>query len=120
MLLTSSQIFFFTHEKVHIKRFKDDLHDHVNDIYHEKWAAKNDENFPGILDLEDDDVYIEVMSPLSNSTITTREDKQQQSSLSVYCLSFLAHIVRLIQLESDPSSIITTPSSIRTRQCFRQ
>ena len=83
MLLTNSQI-FFTHENVHVKRFKDDLHDHVNGIYHEKWAAKNDENFPGILDLEDDDVYIEVMSPLSNSTITTRKDKQQQSSPSVY------------------------------------
>ena len=102
------------------KRFKDDLHDHVNGIYHEKWAAKNDENFPGILDLEDDDVYIAVMSPFSNSTITTRKDKQQQSSPSVYCLTFLAHIARLIQLKSDPSSKITTPSSIRTKQCFRQ
>ena len=63
-----------------------ELRDHVND-YHEERAAKDDEKPPEILELEDDDVYIEVMSPLSNSTITTKKDKQQQSSLSVYCLS---------------------------------
>ena len=44
-----------------------ELRDHVND-YHEERAAKDDEKPPEILELEDDDVYIEVMPTSSNST----------------------------------------------------